>query len=66
MVHYTVSFSSVVYHSAQMISAYDNKDSMEEYRAIGKILGFLNCVAMEHRTSLEKTLETAYNKLKEV
>lgn len=64
MVHYTVSFSSVVYHSAQMISAYDNKDSMEEYRAIGKILGFLNVVAMEHRTSLEKTLEMAYNKIK--
>lgn len=66
MVHYTVSFASVVYHSAQMISAYDNKDNVEEYCAIGNTLRSLNCVAMEHRTSLEKTLETAYNKLKEV
>ena len=60
------SFSLVVYYSSQMISAYDNKDSVEEYCAIGNTLRSLNCVAMEHRTSLEKTLEIAYNKLKEV
>ena len=58
-------FSLVVYHSSQIISAYDNKDSVEEYCAIGNTLRSLNCVAMEHRTSLEKTLEIAYNKMKD-
>lgn len=62
--YYADPFTLVVYNSSQIISAYNNKDSVEEYCAIGNTLRSLNCVAMEHRTSLEKTLETAYNKLK--
>lgn len=64
--YYVNSFSLVVFYSSQIISAYDNKDSVEEYCAIGNTLRSLNCVAMEHHTSLEKALEIAYNKLKEV
>lgn len=64
--YYVNSFSLVVFYSSQIISAYDNKDSVEEYCAIGNTLRSLNCVAMEHHTSLEKALEISYNKLKEV
>ena len=64
--YYVNSFSLVVFYSSQIISAYDNKDSVEEYCAIGNTLRSLNCVAMEHHTNLEKTLEIAYNKMKEV
>lgn len=62
--YYADPLSLVVYNSSQIISAYDNKDSVEECYAIGNTLRSLNCVAMEHRTSLEKTLEIAYNKIK--
>lgn len=64
--YYVNSFSLVVFYSSQIISAYDNKDSVEEYCAIGNTLRSLNCVAMEYHTSLEKVLEISYNKLKEV
>lgn len=64
--YYADPFSLVVYNSSQIISAYDNKDSVKEYWTIGDTLRPLNCVAMEHRTSLEKTLEMAYNKMKKV
>lgn len=64
--YYADPFSLVVYNSSQIISAYDNKDSVKEYWTIGDTLRSLNCVAMEHRTSLEKTLEMAYNKMKKV
>lgn len=64
--YYADPFSLVVYNSSQIISAYDNKDSVKEYWAIGDTLRSLNCVAMKHHTSLEKTLEIAYNKMKKV
>ena len=64
--YYADPFSLVVYNSSQIISTYDNKDSVKEYWAIGDTLRSLNCVAMKHHTSLEKTLEIAYNKMKKV
>ena len=63
--HYTDSFACVSYYSSKIISAYDNENSVEEYRAIGYTLRFLNIVATEHRVNPEETLEMAYNKMKD-
>lgn len=56
----------LVYSSSRIISAYNrNNANEEEYIAVVRTMEQLHYIAKEYNTSLEETLEMAYNEIKD-